>query len=237
VRARAAFFALTVTTTSLSALVMIACDLDLKPYVDPVEGGIPFSPTDTGSGTSSGNTPTSDVDVPVQDAGPDALLDGGADGGGRKRVFVTSTVTSGNMNGVAGATNLCNQRATTARLNGTFTAWISIENNLAINRIPANTPAYYLVDQQTLVFANRQAIALGPAVVIDRDESNAKVQNPQGVWTGTQSNTTANNNNCNNFGLALGNGLAGNASERDEQWTQDQQTACQTQLHLYCFEL
>lgn len=55
-------------------------------------------------------------------------------------VFVTSTDHSGNLGGLNGADSICNSRAMTAGLSGTFKAYVSDSSTNAIDRITSNGP-------------------------------------------------------------------------------------------------
>src|SRR5512143_171625 len=94
------------------------CNLDLKPYVDPIDAATSVV-TDSGNGATDAG---SDGVASQQDASTDSNDAG--DLSTRKRIFVTSTTKSGNLGGVNGANDECQQRATAAKLGGTFIAWL-----------------------------------------------------------------------------------------------------------------
>lgn len=204
-----------------------ACNLDLKPFVEPTDGGpIVVVPTSDTGGPSL--PPPSDAGA--RDAGPDA-----SDGGGVKRVFVSSVRTVGNMGGVATGDALCQAAANQARLGGTWVAFLGTAGNPAAARLTWNGP-WFLVDRQTLVFTTKAAIAVGPAVRIDRDETFTRLPDER-VWTGTNANgNPETDTNCANFGLGGVFGLSGVTSAMDEDWTQAGNRNCSDQQHLYCFE-
>lgn len=221
------------TTTWLEALS--GCDLDLKPYVDPVETGGPLVPSDSG-GAAEAASP---------DAAPDdaSSVDGGdaGDGGLRKRIFVSSTLFTGNLGGVAGANAQCQQLAKAANLGGTFVAWLSVTvpPDPVVDRLQDVGP-WYLVDRKTLVLPSELALAAGALAPIDHDEKGIKLTGTQNlVWTGTQSNGQAAAQNCGNFAAAVGQGLAGNANKQGLEWTQSavgNPASCAVPLRLYCLE-
>lgn len=224
-----------------SALVVVpaavgastACDLDLEPYVDPVDGGQQVVLTDSGKTDAQ---PREDGGGAV-DAGVDAdPKDATADAGTVKRVFVTSSTVNGSLGGVAGADTRCQQLAAAANLGGTFVAWVSVAGQPAPTRILGAGP-WFLVDKKTRVFASKLAMTTtGPEIPIDIDEKGAKIGNPNQVWTGTQFAGTASNNNCNNFTSPIGNGLTGEADKTAAQWTQSANLSCTQPLRLYCIE-
>jgi hypothetical protein len=65
-----------------------------------------------------------------------------------KRVFVTSTVYTGNLGGSAGADDKCQERADAAGLGGTFKAWLSATGtgNSAFDRLSHASVPYVRVD-------------------------------------------------------------------------------------------
>ncbi len=223
------------------------CDLDLQPFTP--DAGEPAPVFDSGDGTVDANKPSlEDASIPEDTGAPDATVDGG-DGGTRKHVFVTSTTGNGGFGAsgvvaLTGADQRCQTAATAANLKGTFVAWISSNNpaTTAISRITKDVGPWYLVNGP-MVFANKQAITTtGPLVPIDKDETGKTVGAPDTVWTGTQTNGTADNQVC---ATVLGgwtsaqagpNGRAGNVKEKNASWTQSVAPACNTAHHLYCFE-
>jgi hypothetical protein len=232
---------LAMTTIAAVFFVFAACDLDLQPYVEPEDGGSVLEPADAGGPKDA----SSGEGGGLRDAEPNPPEDAG-DGGntGRKRVFVTSTVTTGAIGALIGATAIeiangrCQALADAAKLNGKFVAWLSLTGNSAFDRLKDTGP-WYLVDQQSLVFANKNVIrTIGPNVPIDRDETGKIVPQPIGVWTGTQADGQPSNNNCQNFSSQnVGqNGLTGELDKTGENWTEAQNRNCNQQLHLYCFE-
>lgn len=96
--------------------------------------------TDTASGsdgeiTTAGDTSDSDGEMMsgggtagpanhCQDQGQEELSDGDLDGKPIRLVFTTSTVYTGNLGGVQGADEKCNETAKLAGLGGTYKAWL-----------------------------------------------------------------------------------------------------------------
>lgn len=66
--------------------------------------------------------------------------------GGPCRVFVTSSVQTGNMGGLAGADAICNRRARAAKLPGRYKAWLSDETASPLTRFTHNTGPYVLIN-------------------------------------------------------------------------------------------
>lgn len=228
-----------VSAAILSALA--ACDLGLAPFEPQADAG-PITPFD------SGGPIVPSVDSGAVDAGSDA-----ADGGGIKRVFVTSQRVAGDFNGKrgqAGADNICQTLASGAKLGGKFVAYVSETTKPAIDHLVDVGP-WYLVDRRTLVFPNKLAIASGPPMrKIDRDENGNEPSDPllvqSRVWTGTLTNGapagaagTAANFMCSDWQVAVQgqNGTAGEWDSNDRvAWVQGRNPSCSDLNRLYCFE-
>ena len=225
----------TFAVAAASAMSIGACDLELKPFVEPVDSGTVVVPNDSG-GPRVDAEPQKDAESPVDAPVTTEAGDGSTP---RKRVFVSSALFPGNLGGVVGANGKCQQAATAANLGGTFIAWLSVTGDPVLPRIQGTGP-WYLVDRDTLVFANKTVITtVGPNVPIDRDEQGNKVvAGVQLVWTGTQTDGTAGSQNCAQFAQAEPGfaGLAGQLDEKRQQWTNSQNVSCLQQLHLYCIE-
>jgi len=67
-----------------------------------------------------------------------------------KTVFVTSTLYTGNLGGLAGADAKCNERARIGGLGGDFKAWLSDSKTSAAERLTHATVPYVLVDGTVL---------------------------------------------------------------------------------------
>jgi hypothetical protein len=214
------------------------CDLDLQPYVDPGKDGGGL--VDVGF---DGNNNNGATDGRVDDDGGGAIIDApiSSDAPGDapanvKRVFATATPTNGNLGGLAGADTRCQQAAAAGNMNGTFIAWLSVNNTPAVGRLTSNGP-WFLPDKQTRVFASKAAITtIGPETPIEFDEKGVKIQGGADVWTGTGANGNPSPQNCANFGAVLGQGLSGETDQKTVLWTQSANNACTAAQRLYCFE-
>jgi hypothetical protein len=207
-----------------------SCNLNLTPYTDPTDAAALL-----GDGLPDGGGDVLEAGAP-DDAG---TKDGApaTDAGGKKRVFVTSTVTGGDTGGLVGADSLCQKRADAVHLGSRWVAFVSGKNANAPDRILGDGP-WYLVDNVTRVFASHAALLKSsPEAAIDHDETGAVVTSARDlVWTGTSTMGTM-SENCGDFTTILGAiGVAGLASSRASDWIQSEIADCSTGLHLYCFE-
>jgi hypothetical protein len=161
----------------------------------------------------------------------------GADGGTTKRVFVTSTTMTANLGGLIGADLLCSQRAFTAKLGGggLWRAWLSTPTTNAVTRITGAGPWSLTTG---LVAVTRAQLTKAPLTRrIDRDESG--VQQTGLVWTGTNSNGTFLDDDCNDWATAstAGHAATGDSKTASDAWTAAVPSGCNAQRRLYCFEL
>lgn len=67
-----------------------------------------------------------------------------------KRVFVTSTIYTGNLGGLAGADSQCQTRANAASLGGTWRAWLSDSSQSPSNRFIQSSGPYRLLNGTTI---------------------------------------------------------------------------------------
>ena len=70
--------------------------------------------------------------------------------GGNCRMFISSVDMNGNLGGLRGADATCQARATTARLPGTYKAWLSGSNDSPSTRFTQSTRPYVRVDGQVV---------------------------------------------------------------------------------------
>ena len=172
--------------------------------------------------------------------------------GPHKHVFTTSNMYTGNSvaeagssgSGIDAADELCQKAAVNAGRNGTWKAWISDNNNNAIDRIADVGPWYLEGANEYIVFENKAAMTQNPLRTIDHDEFGDMISyDPQiignKVWTGTYSDGTNSGLNCGNWAFSdtQFDGQAGDYGLNDVRWTNTTTPrGCYWQNHLYCFE-
>jgi hypothetical protein len=168
-----------------------------------------------------------DVDDSFADAGAD---DGGVTG---QRMFVTRSTFEGQLGGLSGADQICQNAAAAASLGGDWTAWLSDGNQDAINRIIGEGPWQTVTGEE--IFRNRAALSGSPLVGILEQEDGANASMFSSVWTGTKTGGTADTPNCSEWTSTEGEGRAGKTGSVGG-WTQSVNNACISMRHLYCFE-
>lgn len=179
-----------------------------------------------------------DAEEPV-----DAIGDEDATPHPPKRVFVTSSSSTGNIGGLEGADERCNTLAKSAGLDGTWLAWLSTPNVNAIDRLP-HLGSYELLDGTVVVTSKQQLTSGRIEHAIDMTENKERLTKNRGVWTGTRGNGTA-DATCNGWTTdsALVLGTLASAIASDVGWTKGAPQGghpdnweCNTVVGLYCFE-
>lgn len=176
------------------------------------------------------------------DSGPSPPADGGATDTGPKgplKAFVSSTLTTGNIGGLAGADALCNNAAKAAGLAGTYTAWLSTAGVNAIDRITADGP-WQLVNGTEIAKTKADLVKGGQAALPQRFDKDEKGNTPPAeedrVWTATAPNGTFSQGDCNGWTSAAGSGLVGEAAQTDGDWTALENESCTEVNRVYCLQ-
>jgi cysteine-rich repeat protein len=167
-----------------------------------------------------------------------------------RKVFVTSTLHTGNMGGLAGADAICNTRAAAANLTGTYMAWLSTSE---VNGTPATR---FVQSAVPYLKVNGVKVADNWADLIDGtldspiDVTETGGATPIGtftcqaksVWTGTNANGTLYNNglnSCTNWTSTVSNtgALWGYPDSAAGTWTiACSGGSCGWQEPIYCFQ-
>ncbi len=166
---------------------------------------------------------------------------GGAGGAAGKRIFVTSNTYPGYFGamgmfagGLGAGDAFCRTAAQSARLGGTWRAWLSDAATNAIDRITDVGPWRRLDD--AIVFASKAGLGSPPLATIDRDESGNVVPGTFSVWTGTKPDGTR-ATNCQSWtGGPPETGAYGTSGVMAPEWTQGGTMLCEAFGHLYCIE-
>lgn len=157
------------------------------------------------------------------------------------RIFATSqTFQANQIGGLAGADTICQQRAQTGGLPGTYKALLSSSSTDARDRILFEAPLK--LPDGTKIADDWQDLWDGTLDhTINKTEFNQLISNVtlHFVWSGTESNgfrdTNPNTNFCNNWSVANGtvtnNGLA---QYSDYRWIDSGSVSCGGGMGLYC---
>lgn len=155
------------------------------------------------------------------------------------RVFATGGTWAGdlandNVDGREAADQWCQMAAADGNLDGTFVAWISDDNDRAIDHVTGDGP-WLLTGTGEEVFADRAQLTDRPSIPIDRSELGAQLA-PSYVWTGTKNNGEPDGTPCNHWRERSNSGIAG-WTDDTSQWSDRADLQCDEQARLYCFEL
>lgn len=162
---------------------------------------------------------------------------------GPKTVFVTSSQHSGDLQGLAGADNICQGLADSAGLTGTYLAWLSDGSVSPDSRFNKSAQDYQLVGGT--VIANGWTDLTNGNIdnYINRNENGSTVGNVQ-AWTNTNTNGTAVRisamDTCDSWTEGAFNSnqdiQVGNTQSADSNWTSMYADFCDSSNRLYCFE-
>jgi len=153
------------------------------------------------------------------------------------RVFVSSALNPGNLGGVAAADQLCTSLATSAKLGGTYRAWLSISGSDAVDHITSAGP-WQLVTGE-IVADDKAGLTSGALKhLIDKDEKGVTPPEAEDrVWTGSGANGRYIGPDCAQWASG-GTGLVGEARNgATGKWGSLGSEACGEVNRIYCFEL
>ena len=165
-----------------------------------------------------------------------------------KTIFVSSTLHTGNLNGLAGADAICQGLADAPGSivpEGEYVALLSTRNINGAQRLtPSSGP--YLRSDGAIVAASYAALfstrnVASPAhdlvTTVNRDELGDS-QNNEVVWTSTTRNGINPTNTCDDWTLADQSLIpaTGNTSQTDEGWIDFSGRSCDTSARLYCVQ-
>jgi hypothetical protein len=172
------------------------------------------------------------------DGASDASLDAEdatfADAG--QAAFVSSTTTTGAMNGLFGADKMCSDLATSAGLGGTWVAWLGTNASPPGTRLTFAGPWHLVSGQQ--IAKTRALLITSPFTLehpIDRDERGIPVSNAT-AWTGPFGLLALGDCSMWNVASAGPTSYIGSTAAIDQSWTESTTAACSTAHHLYCFQ-
>lgn len=158
--------------------------------------------------------------------------------GGNCLVFITSARVQGNMGGVAGADAICNQRARSAQLPGTYKAWLSdISGSVANSRFIRNPGPYVLVNGTRIANTWSDVTDGNLRAPINVTEYNQPAVT-NFVWTSTHPNSLWSGDCCHNWttNSNIWRGNYGSFNQTDYRWTAAGYVQCNLENHLYCFQ-
>jgi len=159
--------------------------------------------------------------------------------GGPCLVFLSSSLHTGNLEGLSGADGICQSLATAAGLPGTYKAWLSDRTGSVSSRFVPSTGPYRLVTgtQIAMTFTDlTDGTLLAP---IDVTETGGGPGTSARVWTATNVEGNAQiDYTCTNWTTRNPEtgGSLGDATRANAEWTEAEPASCQLFSHLYCFQ-
>ncbi len=154
------------------------------------------------------------------------------------RVFVTSTNSTGNLGGLAGADAECQELAGNALLGGTWVAWLSTNGVNAKDRLPDTLGPFVRAADGVLIAADESDLTDGSiSNPIAKTETGGFPAHAS-TWTGTYSDGTAADVTCANWTNTIAVlGAYGVSDITSSAWTNSGGTICSGSRGFYCFEV
>jgi hypothetical protein len=158
-----------------------------------------------------------------------------------KRLFVTSTLHSGNLGGLAGADAICQARAQARNITGTFKAWLSTDTAEARTRLNAAPAVFYTRKNFGVVarVANSFADLTSGTRAMVIDANDLEGTSFTSVWTGTEPSGAAAGDQCSGWTSAASGALGrfGRSNPTTTtDWTSEGSGTCSLFRALYCVE-
>jgi hypothetical protein len=160
-----------------------------------------------------------------------------------KIVFVSSETYTGNLGGISGANDKCDQLAQNAGLTGSYKAWISNSKSTPATTFNRSKGPYVLVDQ-TIVANNWNDLTdsiLNKS--INLTESGALVNALSKAWTNTHPDgsiiSLTTTESCSDFTSVDAQYTAVTGTivlYYSSEWTRHNSTSCQESHYIYCIQ-
>lgn len=163
-----------------------------------------------------------------------------------RRVFVTSQVWSGDLGGLAGADQKCQDAAEQGGLPGIYKAWLSSDVDSPASRFVHSTVPYQQING-VVVASNWDDLIDGTlqAGIVVSELSGAGGKGVHGcmpaeivAWTNTRELGTPvfSDKHCSVWSSTLSTAMAGRVGTTSSVWTQFCEAKCVDEAALYCFE-
>ncbi len=160
----------------------------------------------------------------------------------RKVVFVSSQKYAGNLGGLAGADDKCNELARAAALTGTFKAWLSSSSESAASRLSHADVPYFLTNGTRIANGWSDLVDGGLLAGIHVTERQDSVPAEQSAWSNSVATgavaSTSPNASCASFSSSSSAMMAatGGVDFVGTAWSQRSKKACSAPQRLYCIE-
>lgn len=147
-----------------------------------------------------------------------------------KVVFVTDTISKGNLGGLNGADAICQQEANAAGWSGDFRAWLSDSTTSAAERLTQSTEPYFLPNARRVAdnWSDLTDGSLQTAINLNaRGRAPAQTCPMTSVWTSTTtSGALSSTNHCSNWTSDSEVAARGTMSFANGRWTENGFATC-----------
>lgn len=154
------------------------------------------------------------------------------------RVFVSSHTNNGNMGGLSGADQICQDNATTAGLGGTWKAWLSDSTTSASDRL-YHSPSPYVLINCTRIADNWDDLTDGDIQNPINLYENGGTFADTGAFTYTNASGSAlvSGSHCSDWTSSAASGAEiGDPTTTTSGWSHFASGFCNTNQNIYCFE-
>lgn len=150
-------------------------------------------------------------------------------------VFATSQLYAADLGGLASADAECQALAQSAKLRGTYKAFLSDSSTSASNRLSRAAGAYKRVDGAVIAENADTFFSLAHNIGMDLDEMGRPA--PGEVWTASNGAGAAQGSYCSDWTSQSGTAIVGLAERSDSRWANVYLQFCErTNVRLYCVE-
>lgn len=152
-------------------------------------------------------------------------------------VFVTNGTFDGNLGGITGADNKCNDAARASGLSGVYFAWLSAGFQTPASRFVRNVSSYVLTNGTTIANGFDDLISGDILAPINLNENGQIDGVPLRVWSNTNTNAESlGNRDCSGWRGTSDEGYFGLKIFDNAFWTEVTTASCDILSRLYCFE-
>lgn len=200
---------------------------------------VPFDGTETGTAAEDS------VVIAESESSGDGTVEGS------RRVFVTSSGYNGNLGGLAGADQICQDHADGASLGGTWMAWLSDSTTDAADRLVHPTGSLLRTDGVVVAKSWAELVLTWPLNAPEVTEHGTSIPYVDAgstghcswagslffhPWTATDNDGIGTGTTCSDWTTTAGTGLVGLGGYSLSQWTYWCDFPCDGEQPLYCFE-
>lgn len=161
-----------------------------------------------------------------------------------RHIFVTGTLYTGNLGGLAGADAKCADHAMRGGLTGTYLAWLSTAESSPAERMTRHPGPYRTIGEAPIA-DNWEDLIDGEIANPIRANEFGELPTEQfvctggEVWSNTRGDGTFEVTACGDWTDDLASGVVGSTTQQDTGWTYDPRcplVSCSTIMSIFCVE-